>query len=225
VLPAFPALALVMGRYLARVPERRLAAWMAPSLVLALACGWLAGGTAERAREPWARVLYVNAEPWLVASALVLAAGLALAMFWAWRRQRWPALLMGALAVVASLAAALQGFEAFTPRQSGKLLAERLLSVAGPGTRIYSVDIYDQSATFYVGRTVRLAKIRDEFDLGLTAEPHQWIPTVEEFAVEWRQAADAVAIMQPGLFHVFRTQGLPMELVHEDPRRILVRKP
>jgi hypothetical protein len=34
-----------------------------------------------------------------------------------------------------------------------------------------------------------------------------------------------VAIMQPGLFHVFRTQGLPMELVHEDPRRILVRKP
>jgi hypothetical protein len=31
--------------------------------------------------------------------------------------------------------------------------------------------------------------------------------------------------MQPGTFEKFRRQGLPMQVLHEDPRRVLVRKP
>jgi hypothetical protein len=31
--------------------------------------------------------------------------------------------------------------------------------------------------------------------------------------------------MQPGLLERLRAQGLPMQVLHEDPRRVLVRKP
>ena len=36
---------------------------------------------------------------------------------------------------------------------------------------------------------------------------------------------DALAIMHPGAFEKLKAQGLPMQLLHSDPRRILVRKP
>jgi hypothetical protein len=36
---------------------------------------------------------------------------------------------------------------------------------------------------------------------------------------------DAMAIIQPDFYQVLRSWGLPMRVVHEDPRRVLVRKP
>jgi 4-amino-4-deoxy-L-arabinose transferase-like glycosyltransferase len=225
VLPAFPPLALVLGRHLARAREASLAAWMLPAVALTAAATWFATRAAERAREPWAKLLYADAEPWLVGAGAAITAGLVASIALLLRRRRWAGLLAAAIGVAAFLACALQAFESFAPRQSGKILGDRVRAAATPDTRIYSVDIYDQSTTFYIGRPVILVKIRDELDLGLAADPSRWLPTIEDFAADWQRPGDAVAIMQPGLFHVFRTQGLPMELVHEDPRRILVRKP
>jgi hypothetical protein len=194
--------------------------------VVALGAAVVASRSAERAREDWTRLLYVAAEPWLVGAALVLAAGIALAAFLLWHRLRWAGLAASALAVVAALGCGLEGFERFSPRQSGKIPAERMrAAAAGLEARYYSVDIYDQGVPFYLGRPVRLVKYRDEFDLGLAAEPHKGLATFDDFAREWRLPGHAVAIMQPGHFHGFRLQGLPMQLVHEDPRRIVVRKP
>ena len=45
------------------------------------------------------------------------------------------------------------------------------------------------------------------------------------FREEWVREGDALAIMQPDIYQALRAQGLPMQLVHEDPRRVLVRKP
>jgi 4-amino-4-deoxy-L-arabinose transferase-like glycosyltransferase/multidrug transporter EmrE-like cation transporter len=130
VLPAFPALALLLGPHLARLPERRLALWVAPTLVVALGAAVVASRSAERAREDWTRLLYVAAEPWLVGAALVLAAGIALAAFLLWHRLRWAGLAASALAVVAALGCGLEGFERFSPRQSGKIPAERMRAAA-----------------------------------------------------------------------------------------------
>jgi hypothetical protein len=126
---------------------------------------------------------------------------------------------------VAALGCGLQAFEHFTPRQSGKELALRMKALAKPATRLYSVDIYDQSATFYLGRTLTLVKYRDEFGPGLDAEPHKAIATLDAFLEDWRRPGEALAIMQPGHYHRLSAQGLPFQAVHEDSRRVLVRKP
>lgn len=225
VLPAFPALALVLAPYLARAAERRLAVWIAPTSLLALAAAIVAARAAERAREEWTRALYAAAEPWLVGAALLLAAGIAASALLLWQRRRWAGLAASSLAVVAALGCGLEGFERFSPRQSGKFAAQRMASVAGPQARLYSVGIYDQGVAFYMGRTLTLAAYRDEFDLGLRIEPGKALATLEDFTREWRRPGEAVAIMQPALLHVFRMQGLPMQLVHEDARRVIVRKP
>ena len=51
------------------------------------------------------------------------------------------------------------------------------------------------------------------------------MPDVATFRGEWLRDGDALAIMHPDIYQALRAQGLPMQLVHEDPRRVLVRKP
>ena len=46
-----------------------------------------------------------------------------------------------------------------------------------------------------------------------------------QFPAEWQQSGDALAIMQPDLYEKLKAQGLPMQLLHADSRRVLVRKP
>jgi hypothetical protein len=72
---------------------------------------------------------------------------------------------------------------------------------------------------------VKLVDYMDEFETGLASEPASHIERVEAFPAEWLRPGDALAIMQPGTFEEFQRQGLPMQVLHQDPRRVLVRKP
>ena len=91
--------------------------------------------------------------------------------------------------------------------------------------RVYSVEYYDQTIPFYLGRTVTLVSYVDEFETGLNAEPEKGIAKLEDFPAQWLRPGDALAIMQPRAFAQLKAQGVPMQVLHEDPRRILVRKP
>jgi hypothetical protein len=104
-------------------------------------------------------------------------------------------------------------------------VARAMQKVITPATRLYSVGIYDQTVPFYVRRTLTLVHYVDEFALGQRMEPDRWIPRLEDFPAEWQRPGEALAIMQPGHFESFRASGLPMQVLHEDPRRVLVRKP
>jgi hypothetical protein len=95
----------------------------------------------------------------------------------------------------------------------------------GPATRLYSVAHYDQTLPFYIGRTLTLVAYVDEFETGQKAEPALSIPDLESFPPEWQRPGDALAIMQPGAYEKLKASGLPMQVLHDDPRRVLVRKP
>ena len=45
------------------------------------------------------------------------------------------------------------------------------------------------------------------------------------FVQEWERPGEALAIMQPSIVAKLKARHLPMEVLHKDPRRILVRKP
>ena len=225
ILPAFPPLALVLGRYLAEAPTRKLAWQSAPVMLVAVALFALAWRQPQAAREPWTRDLYLQAQPLALQAAAVLfaTAGIATAAFW--RGRRWVALVATAIGMVVVVDCVEDAFEVMAPRQSGKAVAEKMMPFLKEGVRLYSVHHYDQTVPFYIGRTLTLVDYVDEFEMGIKAEPHLRLAKLAEFTALWQQPGEALAIMQPDTYESLRAQGLPMQPLHQDPRRVLVRKP
>jgi 4-amino-4-deoxy-L-arabinose transferase-like glycosyltransferase len=225
VLPVCPTLALALGHYLARAPARRLALWCAWGIPVALALAVAAWQAPESARDAWSRDMYTAARGWMLGGALALLAAAAVGTWLLRGERRWLALVTVALGSVLMIECVDRAYDKLTPRQSGILVAERMKPFLRPGTRLYSVNHYDQTVPFYIGRTVKLVNYHDEFETGLTAEPGLAIPDTDAFRDDWLRPGDALAIMQPGTFEKFQRQGLPMQVLLDDPRRVLVRKP
>ncbi len=225
LLPIFPFLALVLADDLARIPPQRLWKFVAPVAVLLVAVIAVAWGMPDRAKSAWMRELHLAARPGFVAGLALLAAGLA---FGAWRL-RAGRKAVGIVAIVAASLAFIDlvedGYERLSPRQSGKQAAGVLRPHVAPDTRVYAVEIYDQSLPFYLGRTVTLVNYEDEFALGLAQQPGLALPSLEAFAEDWVRPGGAVAIIQPDLYEKLTQQGLAMTLLARDERRALVKKP
>jgi 4-amino-4-deoxy-L-arabinose transferase-like glycosyltransferase len=225
VLPAFPPLALVLGRYLAEGPIRRLAGWTALCVPVGVVLFWVAWRAPSRAQDAWHEQMYLAALPWMLGGAVILIAALVVATFVLRRGRRWVAVALIAIANVLMIECLEDAYEAFSPRQSGLEVSQKMKPYLTPGTRIYSVNIYDQTVPFYIGRTVTLVNYHDEFETGMQAEPDRVLWAEDGFDDVWLRPGDALAIMQPGTFERFKAWGLPMQVLHEDPRRVLVRKP
>jgi 4-amino-4-deoxy-L-arabinose transferase-like glycosyltransferase len=225
ILPAFPLLALVLGRYLAEAPTRRLVLWSLPTGFVALALGLAAWQGPAYTRDAWSTAMYLGARPWAIAAAVVLlTVGIATPLLLRGGR-RWMALLVVAIGTQLMIDCLEGAYDHFSPRQSGLAAAEKARPLIAPATRLYSVRIYDQTLPFYLGRTLTLVEYVDEFETGLKSQPGLAIGSVEAFRADWLRPGDALAIMHPDTYQNLRTQGLPMQLVHDDPRRVLVRKP
>jgi 4-amino-4-deoxy-L-arabinose transferase-like glycosyltransferase len=225
VLPAFPPLALVLGRYLAEGSTRRLALWTGLTIPIGLVLFWAAWNAPMRGNDAWREQMNLAALPWFVTAALLLIAGAVIGTMLLRRGRRWVAIAIVAIANVLVIECLENAYEAFSPRQSGYEVAEKMKPYLKPGTRIYSVNIYDQTIPFYIARTITLVNYHDEFETGMQAEPDRVLWAEDGFDDVWLRPGDALAIMQPGIFERFRAWGVPMQVLHEDPRRVLVRKP
>ena len=107
------------------------------------------------------------------------------------------------------------------PLYSGAALAAAL-PAADRGAPIYSVGTYDQSLTFYLRRTVTLVGYRGELDYGLRRAPGAEIADVAEFVRRWSPPAQAFAVMEKTMFDDLKDRGVPMRLVAENAKRVLV---
>ncbi len=225
ILPAFPPLALVVGRFIVEAPPKRLAKFMMPIAFMAIAGAIAAWQMPDRGRDAWTAALYLKARPWALGGAAILFVAGLLGPWLLWRGRRQLAIAVVALGSVLMIGCLEDAYEELAPRQSGIVAADAARPLITPATRLYSVGIYDQTLPFYLGRTFTLVDYIDEFEMGQKAQPELSIPKLADFPAEWMRPGDALAIMQPDIFQSLRSQGLPMQLVHEDPRRILVRKP
>ncbi len=224
ILPAFPALALVIGRYLAQAPTRQIAWRVIPGILVAGALLFAAWKFPDRARDEWTRAMYVQAQPLAFMGAAIYAA-LALLVPWLlWTGRRWLALVTMALGMVLVVDCIEDAYEFLSPRQSGLGVAEKMKPLLGRETRLYSVKIYDQTVPFYIERTLTLVDYVDEFETGLKSAPSLHMD-LGEFVADWQRPGDALAIMNPDIHLSLSSRGLPMQVLHQDPRRVLVRKP
>jgi 4-amino-4-deoxy-L-arabinose transferase-like glycosyltransferase len=228
ILPVFPAVALLVGHYL-DVGTRR--SRMATAAITALLGAALLGfvpympGLAKHAGEG---ALYAAYQPWVLAAGLVLLVGASLALLYARQMQRDLFVVALALAGFAGTQLMLVGFEPIAQTRAGTAMLPALKAAGAmdPNVKVYSVGIYEQSLTFYLGRTVTLVDYRDEFDFGLQQQPALWVPTVPAFVARWRADTAAhvrnVAIIRPEFVADFRRDGVPLRIVAADTRRVVI---
>jgi len=225
LLPAFPPLALVLARYLNDAGERKLAWFIAPGAILALIGAYAAWHAPEQARDAIARELYTQYRTWIVAACAIFLASVCIAFAALHSKRRWFGIAAIALGSLAAIEVIESGYETLSPLQSGYATAEHMRPYLAQDSRIYSVEFYDQTLPFYLKRPVTLVNYFDELSLGITSEPEKAIRDIAAFPAEWMRPGAALAIMNEDKFAQLKDQGLPMQIIHQDPRRIVVIKP
>jgi 4-amino-4-deoxy-L-arabinose transferase-like glycosyltransferase len=231
IVPVFPAVALLVALYLDTGTRR--GRMLTAGLTALLGAGLLGfvPFMLRLARHPGESALYAAYQPWVLAAGLVLLVGGLLAMLYARQMQRDLTVLVLAIAGFAGTELLLTGFEPIGQVRAGTNLLPALKAAGAdnPAAHVYSVNIYEQSLTFYLKRTVTLVDYWDEFTFGLEQQPELSIPTIPAFVERWRAEAAAgvksVAITRPEIAAELKRQGVPLRVVAEDARRTVIATP
>lgn len=226
ILPIFPALALLIAIYLEVGTRRsRIAAACIMSLVGAglMALVPFMPGMARHAGED---VLMAAYQPWVLAAGFVALAGGGFALLHARHMRRDLMALSMALAGFLSTHLILAGFEPYGKQRAGLPMLAAIESELKPDSTIYAVGTYEQSMTFYLARTVTLVDYWDEFTFGLKQQPELSIPTVDAWTTVWRAHASAgiqdIAFIRADIYARLKEQGVPMRVIAQDARRIVI---
>ena len=162
------------------------------------------------------------------AAVLVLLIAITSIAWWQLGRGRVTvAVLSVALGHFIATAVILQAHNRFGQQKSAAPLAVVLepYLAADPAAPLFSVRDYDQTLPFYLRRNVVLVDYEDEFALGEQREPGQMVPTLDAFIVRWNALPRAAAYMTPLTWIELYQRGLPMRVVFQDFRRMVVVKP
>jgi 4-amino-4-deoxy-L-arabinose transferase-like glycosyltransferase len=224
ILPVFPALALLIGQHIQRLPARRLGWHFAAMIALAaglaavlaaLTRGWAGTGTRFSPAE-------LDYRDWIMTGLAVIAMFAALGTSLARAGRVGAAVTALSFAGLFGTQLILQGHQTLATEKSSRHLAARIAERMVPDAPVFSVSYYDQTLPFYLGRPVTLVNWVDEFETGLRIEPRLGLPSEEVFAAIWRQLRQGAAVMRPETHQQWREAGLPMIEVYRDPSRVAV---
>ena len=225
ILPMFPALALLSARAFERATDRALrfnlwvpvATWSLPLIALTQLHRFIDAAVPRPA---------VVALAWGVGlgAALVLGA-CAVAWLLLGRQRRTAALAVLAAAHACATLTLMQSHDTFGQLKSADAIAVALAPQIDAATPVFSVRDYDQTMPFYLRRSVVLVQYVDEFAFGLAHEPQRGIASLAGFVERWGLEPAAAAYLDPATYHELLALGLPMHVVFNDPRRLVVVKP
>jgi 4-amino-4-deoxy-L-arabinose transferase-like glycosyltransferase len=218
ILPAVPALALLVASRPAQSDRFNLI--MGAVLTMGASIGLIALLHSALHASKIGTVAQLAQSAVTGIAALLAIAGALSAILWI-RKQEFAALtvLCGAW-FLTSFGVLLAGTE-LQSQFSAKDMASALHSETEYGP-VFSVQLYDQSLAFYLGRPVVLVDYRDEFALGLDQEPSRGIGNLSEFSARWRTLASGYAVMCPKTRDLLLAQGLPMREIYTARNRVVV---
>jgi 4-amino-4-deoxy-L-arabinose transferase-like glycosyltransferase len=223
ILPMLPALSLLIGRALARLPAARFSVHLAAVAVLAgvMATAVLALWTLPAMAPLVARASSISIVGFAIAFALL---GLGCAVG-AWLAARAAPVAAACAAGVGALLLAQSGLLAadYLPRMRALVdLSQQLRPWVGASTHLYCVNGYLQPLPFYLGRTCTLVGYRGELDFGLRQQPRLALADLREFAADWQQQGDALAIVRPEDYQQLEALGAPMRVIYTAPSFVAV---
>lgn len=227
ILPALPALVLAMAPTLAQRwgASLRITAWtcIAGGLVLVVS----ALPVARLIRVEQVYEAYRDNQGWLILAGVgFVVTGAATLMSQRSGRPLRSLTMLVLGSIFSCQLAFVLGY-----RIDAYFSAEKLIErVAGgesnrpfqPGVPFYSVDVFDHTVPFYLGRTVILVKEKNELALGIAAAPGNYIAELETFADRWNAERQAFAIMRPETYQKLQAGSLPMRFLDTDGRRVVV---
>jgi len=220
IVPVLPPLALLgsAGGAGGRL-DLRLSALL--QLLLGLALAVAIPLYARRPLEAGPAALFQALEPWLIAVALALIACGALVLALGRRSFGSGARTLAAGGFGVALALAAGGASAVAARYSVKPLLARA-GALDPAAPVYTVDSFDWTLPFYLGRRVIPVAWRGELDLGLTLQPDGGIPSIAEFEARWRAADSGYALVPKRTLPALVADGLAMRTLAEGYDNVLV---
>jgi 4-amino-4-deoxy-L-arabinose transferase-like glycosyltransferase len=225
ILPIFPALALLIACYLEQASHKAIAT--AAGLVALISAVGLAfvSKVPSMTKTPYEVPLYEAYMPWIIGAGIFAVAGSLLAVWLARRQTSWAITVLAATGFLTSQALML-GHEPLGRYAAGWLQVPAIQAELTPETPIYAVGRYEQALPFYLRRTVILVEHADEMEFGLGQEPQLWLPKREAFIAQWNAdhaaGKKAIAILRPDIYTDLQKLAVPMRIIAQDPRRIVV---
>lgn len=225
VIPAFPAIAMLFAcRLRALVPALKWSAWTLVVLSVLLLIG-------VEQLPSWRKFAALGPEgqtalPLLYSGlAILLCGGLAAI-----------ALLRRCHSGQATLALAASSFVCwgavflFLQHTEEAFSAERLATTLThkakpyhPELPFYSVEQFDHSLPFYLGRPLTLVATGGELSFGIRAEPEKAIETLDDFRAQWNALdKQAFASLTPARYEAWQQEGVPMRMLVRDQRLVIV---
>jgi hypothetical protein len=116
----------------------------------------------------------------------------------------------------------LLGHEVLGRKASGVDLVPAIQQQLTPEMTLYSVRLLDHTLPFYLRHRVVMVEETDELAFGTQQEPQKWLPKLATFETAWTSGPRAMAVMTPATFAQLQNQQLPMTLVAQDARRVVV---
>ncbi|MCU6433395.1 glycosyltransferase family 39 protein [Undibacterium sp. Jales W-56] len=225
ILPIFPALALLIAAQLERASLMSLRVTTVLFGLLGLAGLIFAGKVGGLTTLAYEIPLYQAYEPWAYAAAAIALAGGALATYLVGRNKDAAVLTLAVASFIAWQALFL-GHEPLGRYSAGLQHVAAIQAELTPTTPIYAVGRYEQALPFYLQRTLILVEHPDEMEFGLQQQPELWIPKRADFVAKWRDYSvsgkAAVAIIRTDIYEKFVQEQVPMRVIGQDPRRVIV---
>lgn len=241
ILPAFPALALLMGVRLARASDFK---WdlllMAGVATLLLVVGSVMVSYLHNSRNPPEALMVYR--PWVFAAAAVLILSLLL-IYWTTKcvveqsgktvRCYQGPLTASILAVGSLLAFQLLGwgYQSTNRVHSTRLLVEAITPYVNTeqageaGAPVFCVHCFYPSLPFYRQSTIQVVHYVGELAFGVQQEPEKWIADFPTFLARWEATPHAVAVLQRSEVAKWQARGMRMHTIYEDVARIAVTHP
>jgi len=226
VLPIMPALALLIGAYLAAAKGRVLLWQGLPFALVGIIIMLLAPRTVERAEADLPLDILANYVPWLtLTGACMLAGALACAIF-ELRGRRAAAVISLAAGGLAMAQLPLTGHQSLASVYSASGIVKSVKSQIKADAPFYAVNTFDHTLPFYLGRTVTMVGYKDELAMAIGWEPHKFLENQAAFEQAWARDNEAYAVFAPRDFAQLSPELRgSMRIMASDPRRIIVGKP
>ncbi|MFO1364837.1 MAG: glycosyltransferase family 39 protein [Burkholderiales bacterium] len=224
LLPIVPAAALLAGDALAAGSRRAALALAIGTMALGVVT-FMANEILEGRNLGALSSVYEAFSVWTESGSMLLVVAAGIALYWIDRTHplRLTLALLAACYVAMSLG--MVGYGQLAPTRSAASIAGQIERLGPPDAPVYTVRMYDQTLPFYLRRLVTVVEFAGELEPGIKADPGRETLTLDQFKARWRADAAAFAVIPPDTFEALRSAGLPMVLVAEDARRVLVRKP
>jgi 4-amino-4-deoxy-L-arabinose transferase-like glycosyltransferase len=218
ILPMFPALAVLVGVALNGMDARAFGRQIMGLLLLAVLAAVASPFIGRSDPNPDVGRYGV----WITAACLVAVLGLLLTFYLNKKSEVTGSIAAYAFSVFVATTIGLLGHETLGRKASGADLVPVIQEKLKPEMTLYSVRLLDHTLPFYLRHKVMMVEETDELKFGTQQEPQKWLPNLAAFKTVWTSGPRAMAMMAPATFANLQNQQMPMTLVAQDARRVVV---